>query len=175
VGLAQHILGYGKEPDEMADAPDRYWYVAAVFREPHHLVATISELRASALVSTPLLVVANHRAEDTRKVLAASEPGRVTVVAADAGGALASGPTAALPVGLRALLAAMDENGKARGRGDGEDRSQVYAQLRQDVAEGALVLVASVANPDEQLAGARILLRGNCECVLTHEIDVLRT
>ncbi len=53
---------------------------------------------------------------------------------------------------------------------DGEGQSQVYAQLRQDVAGGALVLIASVADPDEQLLGARILLRGNCECVLTHEI-----
>jgi hypothetical protein len=42
--------------------------------------------------------------------------------------------------------------------------------LRQDIAGGALVLIASVADPDQQLLGARILLRGNCECVLTHEI-----
>jgi hypothetical protein len=73
-----------------------------------------------------------------------------------------------LPVELSTLLEAMAADG--RGDGSGQVRSQVYAQLRQDIAEGALVLIASVADPEAQLVGARILLRGNCECVLTHEI-----
>jgi hypothetical protein len=158
----------------MADERDLYWFVAAVFREPRDLVATIGALRAGAFAASRLLVVANHTAGDARKALAGSDCGRVSVVAVHADGALDPGDAAALPVGLRALLEAIDESGQARGRRDGEGRSQVYTQLRQDVAEGALVLVASVANPDEQLDGARILLRGNCECVLTHELDARR-
>lgn len=172
--LAPHIVGHAKGPDEMSDERDRYWFVAGVFREPRDLVATIAALRTGAFAASCLLIVANHRAGDARKALSGSGSGRVSVVAVHADGALESGDAVALPVDLRALLEAMDESGKARGRRDGEDRSQVYAQLRQDVAEGALVLVASAASPDEQLDGARILLRGNCECVLTHEIDVLR-
>jgi hypothetical protein len=158
----------------MADSRDRYWFVAAVFREPHDLVATIAELRAGAFAASRLLVVANRRAEDARKALTGSVSGGVSVVAVHADGALESGDAVALPVDLRVLLEAIDESGKGRTRRDEADRSQVYAQLRQDVAEGSLVLVASAANPDEQLVGARILLRGNCECVLTHEIDARR-
>jgi hypothetical protein len=159
----------------MADERDRYWFVAGVFREPRDLVATIAALRASAFAASRLLVVANHRAGDAEKDLVRSDFGQVPVVAVHADGGLESGDAVALPVDLRVLLEAMDESGKARSRRDGADRSQVYAQLRQDVADGALVLVASVGNPDEQLDGARILLRSNCECVLTHEIDARRS
>ena len=53
---------------------------------------------------------------------------------------------------------------------DGKGQSRVYAQLRQDADNGASILVASVANPGQQLAVARILLRQKCERVLTHEI-----
>ncbi|NIO43298.1 MAG: hypothetical protein GTO41_25975 [Burkholderiales bacterium] len=57
------------------------------------------------------------------------------------------------------------------GPDDGKAPSPVYAQLIKDVADGAVVLIASAAGPEQQLRGARILLRGNCECVLTHELS----
>jgi hypothetical protein len=155
----------------MADERDRYWFVAAVFREPCDLVATIAALRDSSFAAIRLLIVASCRADDARKALSGSDYGPVSVVTAHPDGSPESGAAPALPVDLCALLEAMDENGKGCAHRGKEDRSQVYAQLRQDVAKGALVLIAGAANPDEQLVGARILLRGNCECVLTHEID----
>jgi hypothetical protein len=155
----------------MAGELKRYWFVAAVFREPRDLVSTIAELRANAFSWARLLVVANHKNGDTRKVLDGAEGGQVAVVSVSADGSSWTAPK--LPVELRTLVEAMGEGdaGK-RASPDGDGRWQVYAQLRQDVAGGALVLIASVADPDEQLLGARILLRGNCECVLTHEIAV---
>lgn len=165
--IVPQVLTDGRGLNEMADARDPFWFVAAVFREPGDLVATIADLRASAFAQTPVVVLANHRVEEARKALAASESGRVTVVAVRDDCPAGSDPAAALPGDLRAFLKAM--NGSGPGRGEGQ--AHVYAQLHQDVAEGALVLIAGVASPDAQLDGARILLRGKCECVLTHEID----
>jgi hypothetical protein len=155
--------------DEMADGLKRYWFVAAVYREPHDLVSTLAELRGNGFRGDRLLVVANHRTEDARKALDGSQAGSVPVIAVRADGATKAGAPVKLPTELRALMEAMD-GGDPVAPVDGGGQSQVYQQLRQDVADGAVVLVASVANPDEQLLGARILLRGNCECVLTHEI-----
>jgi hypothetical protein len=145
-----------------------YWFVAAVFREPHDLVSTITELRGNGFAGDRLLVVANHRAEDMRKAIDGLESGRVPVVAVHHDRTLKATSSLGLPAGLRAFLDAIGEDGTV-GPG-GEGRSQVYSQLREDVAGGAVVLIASVDDPDEQLLGARLLLRGNCECVLTHEI-----
>jgi hypothetical protein len=166
-----------KGHDEMADDLKRYWYVAAVFREPRDLASTIGQLRDNGFHSNRLLLVANHGAEAARKALDGSQAAPVSVVVVHADGAIKGDASVELPDGLGTLLEAMGESRVAErgsdghaGGIDGAEQSQVYAQLRQDVADGALVLVASVADPDEQLLGARILLRGNCECVLTHEI-----
>lgn len=152
--------------DEMADELKRYWFVAAVFREPHDLVSTIAQLRANGIAGKRLLIVANHRAEDARKAVGGSDVGPVPVVAARADGDMTAEPSLTLSAELRALLEVMSGGGARTG----DSQSQVYAQLRRDVADGALILIASAADPDQQLFGARILLRGNCECVLTHEI-----
>jgi hypothetical protein len=155
--------------DEMADELKRYWFVAAVFREPHELAPTIAELRASGIAGNRLLIVANHKAGDLRKVVDGSGDGPVPVVAAGADGVMKAEPAVKLSSELRTLLEVMSGGG-AQTSGQGDRQSQVYGQLRQDVDGGALVLIASVAGPDEQLVGARILLRGTSECVLTHEI-----
>jgi hypothetical protein len=155
----------------MADALKRYWFVAAVFREPLELVATIAELRANGFVGNRLLIVANHGAEKTRKVVLGADVGAVPVVAMHTDGSGNVGASFGLPMGLRMLLDAIEASPSGRAAApDGGGQSHVYAQLRQDVAEGAILLFASVADPEEQLLGARVLLRGNSECVLTHEI-----
>lgn len=160
----------------MADERNRYWFVAAVFRQPEDLAATIAELGSGNFAARQLLVVANHKADDARNAVGRGGSEHVTVIAARADGAIKAGDGLDVPPGLHALLEAMEASdpGEERGNGspgrDGQRQSQVYAQLRQDVADGAFVLIASVANPEEQLQGARVLLRGNCECVLTHEI-----
>jgi hypothetical protein len=148
----------------MAHDLKRYWFVAAVFREPGDLVSTVAQLRASNFRGDRVLVLANHRTAEARKILQACAAGPVPVIDVHANDAAPP----ELPIELSTLLKAMAADG--RGDGAGGDRSQVYAQLRQDIAEGALVLIASAADPDAQLVGARILLRANSECVLTHEI-----
>ncbi len=155
--------------DAMADALKRYWFVAGVFREPHDLLAPIAELRASGIADKSLLIVANHRSEEARKAVGGSEAGPVPVISVHGDEAIRTEPSRKLSAALRTLLAAMSGGGTRTSDQD-SSQSQVYAQLRQDVAGGAVVLFASVADPDEQLVGARILLRANCECVLTHEI-----
>jgi hypothetical protein len=160
----------------MADERNRYWFVAAVFRQPRDLAATIAELRSGSFPVSQLVVVANHKPDDVRKAVGGRGPEHVTVVEARSDGAIKVGQDLNVPAGLHALLEAMEASGPVPGPGggpggrEGERQSQVYAQLREDVADGAFVLIASVANPEEQLRGARVLLRGNCECVLTHEI-----
>jgi hypothetical protein len=166
----------GRGAHGMADERNRYWFVAAVFRQPGDLAATIAELRSGNFAARQLLVVANHKADDPRKAVGGRGSEHVTVVTARSDGAIEIGAGLNVLPGLRALLEAMGASGPAPERRDGpggregERQSQVYVQLRQDVADGAFVLIASVANPEEQLQGARVLLRGNCECVLTHEI-----
>lgn len=158
----------------MADALKRYWFVAAVFREPHDLVLTIADMRNNGFAAERLLVVANHRSEDTREALLGSQGAPVQVIPMHHGAAKADLSSKA-PEGLRAILDALTDEARDCSAGEEaavprEGRSQVYAQLRKDIADGAVVLIASVADPEEQLLGARILLRGNSECVLTHEI-----
>ncbi len=155
----------------MADSLKRYWFVAAVFREPHDLVSTITELRDNGFAGNNLLVVANHKTEGARKAVLDSEVRSVPVVGVR-DGAIKAGPSLDLPAGLSTLLDSVKQSRTGDGAAEraGRGQPQVYAQLRQDVADGAVVLVASAADPEEQLLGARILLRGNCECVLTHEI-----
>jgi hypothetical protein len=69
-----------------------------------------------------------------------------------------------------AQLGAANGHGGSSAAIDGKGHAGIYAQLRQDADDGANILVASVANPAEQLSVARVLLRQKCERVLTHEI-----
>jgi hypothetical protein len=173
-GHAARIVGGRKGPDEMIEELARYWFVAAVFHAPQDLAAAVADLRARDLSNCSLLVLANRMLDGARELI--NRSGSVPVLAVT--GKEIGAETQALPRELRALLDAMDASNQAE-RQDGADgtapsqdgRAQVYGQLRQDVAGGALVLVANMANPEEQLLGARILLHANSDCVLTHEIS----
>jgi hypothetical protein len=162
----------GRGRDEMADL-DRYWFVAAVFRAVRDLVATVHQLRAERFAAGQLIVLANDQAEAAGRALAGGGDEKVRVFPVQAGGGIKVIEGEEVPAGLNAIIKAMDMPPAASDGGDGaaaEHLSQVYAQLHRDVADGALVLIASVADPEEQLLGARIMLRGSCECVLTHEL-----
>lgn len=158
----------------MSDGLQRYWFVAAVFREPHDLAGASEDLCANNFASSQQLVIANHKAEEARKTLDGNGLRSVRVLPVGPERALLD-ESANVP-GLRALLNAMDISASAGDRntgvsaGEDEHERQVYARLREDIAEGAQVLIASVANAEEQLFGARIMLRGKCECVLTLEL-----
>jgi hypothetical protein len=158
----------------MTDEVKRYWFVVAVFRESSDLAATIGTLHASNFASSELLVLANRRAGDLRKAIHERNGGSLDVFVPGADGGFVSEVSAALPRSLSILLQAM-EQGTTSARSpsesaDGQASSPVYSQLLEDVADGAIVLIASAVGPEQQLQGARILLRGNCECVLTHEL-----
>ncbi len=158
--------GAWKGPNEMIDELVRFWFVAAVFHAPQDLAAAVAELRARELTNCSLLVLANKLLEGVGEQINRACAVPVLTAAADE----RRRETEALPRELRTLVEAMDASGsEAVARTD--ERAQVYGQLRQDVAAGALVLVANVANPDEQLLGARILLHANSDCVLTNEIS----
>lgn len=161
--------GLGLEP--MAADIGRYWFVAAVFRDPKDLAETIAQMRAGGLTGR-VCVLANHAAEAARSAVAGSGD-RVSVVTFDGDGAMDLGGIDGEPAAMRALLQSMDGKADGDGEADGHvaSRPHIYAQLHEDIREGALVLMASVAGPDEQVVGARLLLKGNCECVLTHEIN----
>lgn len=175
-------MGLGRKDDEMADGLERYWFVAAVFREPHDLAATVAELGAAALPGDRVLVVSRLPHDEALKAIAPRGQAALRVVTMQGDGGWHDGDArvSAPRVELRSILEAMQENGCAPQAAAGasspavvrDRQGQIYAQLRQDVAEGAFVLIASVANAQEQLQSARILLRGNCECVLTHELAV---
>lgn len=176
VGKQRRALGLErarKGQAEMADDFKRFRFVAGVFREPEDLDVTVAGLRSERFVAGQLLVVANHRAADVRKLLDAHGRGDVLVLPAQVDGSVKLVSKSEFPPGITAILRAMNHTGRG---GEGvtvgaaDHQSQVYAQLCRDVAGGALVLIANVADSEEQLLGARIMLRGNCECVLTHEI-----
>ena len=158
--------GGWKGRNEMIDELVRYWFVAAVFHAPQDLAAAVADLRARQWSNCSLLVLANHVFEGAIEQI--NRAGAVPVLTAAAGER--GHETEALSRELRALVEAMDASG-SEATSRTVERAQVYGQLRQDVAAGALVLVANVANPDEQLLGARILLHANSDCVLTHEIS----
>lgn len=166
--------GDGKSSYEMTDDVKRYWFVVAVFRGPLELAATIGDLHANNFTSDELLVIANHCAGDVRKTIHGRNGSFVDVVVPRADGGFGSKESQTLPLSLSILLRAMGQNtASARSQSGSDDEqtpSPVYAQLLKDVEEGAIVLIASATGPEQQLQGARILLRGKCECVLTHEL-----
>ncbi|MGI9404599.1 MAG: hypothetical protein ACR2OF_08865 [Hyphomicrobium sp.] len=165
--------GDGKSSYEMTDDVKRYWFVVAVFRDPLDLATTVAELHASNFVSGELLVLANHRAGDVRKAIYGRNGGFIDVFVPRANGCIESKESPALPPSLSMLLHAMAEGAPSTrspsGSDDGQVPSPIYSQLLKNVADGAIVLIASANGPEQQLQGARILLRGKCECVLTHE------
>lgn len=166
--------GDGKRSGKMSDELKRYWFVVAVFRDPFDLAATVGDLRVGKLASDKLLVIANNCTGDVRKAADGGDGEPINVVVARPDGGIGGSDELALSPGLGALLRGMEasapSNKSQNSHHNGEPQSQVYAQLLQEVGDGAIVLVASVADPEQQLWGARTLLRGNCECVLTHEI-----
>lgn len=166
--------GDGKSSYEMTDEVKRYWFVIAVFRDPLDLAEMIRDLHASNFASGKLLVLANQRAGDVLKAIHGRNGGLIDVFVPRADGGIGSQESPRLQHSLSTLVQAM-EVGTASARSpsgsdDGQAPSPVYAQLLKDVAEGAVVLIASATGPEQQLQGARILLRGKCECVLTHEL-----
>ncbi len=151
-----------------------YWFVAAVFREIDDLAAALVKLRAHNVVADGLLILAPHL-EDLPKKLNHYGSGDVAIATVDRvsdGWQCVTDRENGLGSGLRELLdAAKSGDGHAKSAAaDGKGQSRLYAQLRQDADDGAKILIASVSNPGEQLAVARILLRQKCERVLTHEI-----
>ncbi|MGI9403842.1 MAG: hypothetical protein ACR2OF_04950 [Hyphomicrobium sp.] len=177
----QHMLtnelearGDGKSSYEMTHDVKRYWFVVAVFRGPHDLAATIGDLHTNNFTNDELLVIADHCAGDVRKTIHGRNAGFIDVFVPRADGGFCSKESPILPLSLSILLRAMGKSTtSARSQSGSDDEhapSPVYAQLLKDVEEGAIVLVASATGPEQQLQGARILLRGKCECVLTHEL-----
>lgn len=176
------LQGWKGVANDMAADLHTYWFAAAVFRDPRDLAATVRELRAGNLAERQFLVLANHQITDTRHVLDREGRTDVTVVPVSESGGVDVAGVGALPAGLTALLQALDAGRAPRERINGavpaasdEPTSPVYAQMRRDVSDGSLVLIANVAGPEEQLMGARIMLRGRCECVLTHEMTAAPT
>jgi hypothetical protein len=180
--MVDAAMGLGRKDDEMSDGQERYWFVAAVFRKPRDLAATVAELGAAALPGDRLLVVSRFPHDEALQAIDQTGKAALRLVTMQGDGGWHDGDGRMSPprVELRSILAAMQGNESAPQAVAGtpstpmvrEGQGQIYAQLRQDVTEGAYVLIASVANAQEQLQGARILLRGNCECVLTHELVV---
>lgn len=166
--------GDGKSSCQMTDDVKRYWFIVAVFRDTLDLAATIGELHAGNFASGELLVLANHRAGDVRKAIHGRNGGFIEVFVPCADGSFASEASSALPASLSTLLDAMEQGAPSTASRSGSDGRQapspVYTQLLKDVAGGAIILIASAADPEQQLEGARILLRGKCDCVLTHEL-----
>lgn len=158
-----------------------YWFVAAVFREIDDLAATLTKLHAHNVVAEGLLVLAAQLDDLPRRLHhLGPDVSIATVDRASNGWQCVRAREEGIGCALRELLDAAQSAGGATDGADGQDRlsaasdgkgqSRLYAQLRQDADNGANILVASVANPGQQLAVARILLRQKCERVLTHEI-----
>jgi hypothetical protein len=158
----------------MTDEVKRHWFVVAVFRDPIDLAATIGDLHASDFASGELVVLAKHRAGDLRNAIHGRNGASLDIIVPGANGGFVGEVRAVLPRSLSILLRAMEQDTEsARSSSesiDGRAPSPVYSQLLKDVADGAIVLIASAEGPEQQLQGARILLGGKCECVLTHEL-----
>ncbi|MGI9404101.1 MAG: hypothetical protein ACR2OF_06300 [Hyphomicrobium sp.] len=166
--------GDGKSSYEMTDDVKRYWFVVAVFRGPLELAATIGDLHANNFANDELLVIADHCAGDVRKTIHGRNGGLIDVVVPRGDGGFGSKESPTLPLSLSILLRAMGQGmASARSQSGSHDEqapSPIYTQLLKEVEDGAIVLIASAAGPEQQLQGARVLLRGQCECVLTHEL-----
>jgi hypothetical protein len=179
-GPGRDAQGVARKDQEMAGELEHYWFVAAVFRGQQDLAAAAAELAAAALAPDCVMVVSRGAHEDASNALQLTDTAALRLVTMQADGNWRDGDARMPPLGdgLRCILQGMGGSMHTPHAGSAaipvvrNGRAQIYAQLRQDVADGAYVLIANVANAQEQLHGARILLKGNCECVLTHEIAV---
>lgn len=150
----------------------KYWYAIAVLRDADEVEATVDRLRSSRFGCGDLLMLADGSDDGANTSAGGCE--QVDLQLCRTPNCKSDNDRDALSPALHSFLRAMKASESEptsgtlpRGR---EDQSKVYAHLRQDVAKGAVVLVASATGPEQQLEGARVLLRGNSECVLTHEI-----
>ncbi len=102
--------GWGRTGvDEMVHELDRFWYVAAVFRDPRDLATTAEELRSNSLAAGQLMVLANHRADGADKVLDNSGRGPVWILSHRTVGSTGSDcGRGKVSQGLTALLDAFD-------------------------------------------------------------------
>jgi len=132
---------------DAAGREQKYWFAVAVFRDASDADASLGQLRATTFDQQNMLVLCD-------KTISAKLNGEGT----------------ALPSGLKSFVHALKDNGDDTRDGGNRGQSRVYSHLLRDISGGAVVLVASAASAEQQLEGARVLLRGNSECVLTHEI-----
>jgi hypothetical protein len=152
----------------MADELRCHRFVAAVFRDPVEVTRSISRLVEDGFAGSQFLVLVSHETE-TRQVLL---PSGVTGVSI----AVLGADPQPLGSGIAHLLGKMRAIGRQLREGAapvaGEDGHTIYSRLPAELERGGFVLIFTVDGAELQLRGARMMLRGNSECVLTHELEL---
>jgi hypothetical protein len=153
----------------MADELRCHRFVAAVFRDPAEVARSISRLVEDSFAGSQFLVLVSRETE-ARQVLVPSGVSGVSV--ATLGGA----DPLPLGSGIAHLLGKIRAIGRRLREGAapvaGEDGHTIYSRLPAELERGGFVLIFTVDDAELQLRGARMMLRGNSECVFTHELEL---
>jgi hypothetical protein len=154
----------------MTDELRCHRFVAAVFRAPADVARSVARLLEESFTASRLLVLVAHEGAEMGNALKEMGVEGVSVTPLDAD---ASSP---LDTGLTYLLGkmqAIDRQLRAAGTPIAMQNAQsIYLRLPAELARGAFVLIFTVEDAEQQLRGARMVLRGNSECVLTHELEL---
>jgi hypothetical protein len=154
----------------MADELRCHRFVAAVFRDPGDVAQSISRLLQDSFTASQFLVLVSHDGTGMGQALKRNGVEGVSVAP------LKSTDPLPLGSGLRHLLGkmkAIDRQLREAGAPFAvEDTHPIYSRLPAELARGAFILIFAVEHAEQQLRGARMVLRGNSECVLTHELEL---
>lgn len=155
----------------MADELTFHRFVAAVFRDPADVAVTIARLCEDSFAAGQFFILVSHEDATMRQALERNGVDGVPIATLEATESLEP----ELGSGFRELFdkleAIKDQPRKsAAPPGPRVKEHPIYSRLPQELARGAFVLILTVNDAEQQLRGARIVLRGNSECVLTHEL-----
>ena len=154
----------------MADELRCHRFVAAVFRDPADVAQSISRLLQDSFAASQFLVLVSHAGAEMGQALKRNGVDGVSVASLEA--------VDSLPLGsgithLLGKMQAIDRRLREAGAPFAvEDTHPIYSRLPAELARGAFILIFTVEHAEQQLRGARMVLRGNSECVLTHELEL---
>jgi hypothetical protein len=154
----------------MADELRCHRFVAAVFRDPADVAQSISRLLKDSFAASQFLVLVSQDGAGMAQALERSGVDGVLVAPLEAADPLPLGS------GITHLLGKMQAINRRLRALDApfavEVGHPIYSRLPAELARGAFILIFTVEDAVQQLRGARMVLRGNSECVLTHELEI---
>ena len=159
----------------MGDASNSFRLAIGVFYEPVRLESAITELHADSLSAHELCLAGTRRAFETLEQTASSLPSTSykALVAKQLQPLAPLIESAEMVATAGDLLRALLEHAKTNERNSPFAKfwrlPEIFGSLTEELRDGAIALLVSAPDPDQQRRTSQILLRHSAHTVQTHE------